>query len=146
MLYLSQGYGVKTSQQTAGDKSLGQRCNTHSAMVLRALVGPRLLILLFFFVLYIITLIVRLKTHHLAATFRCVLYPSTHVRDFPNYFGIYNDIMVPAHNNTNFYTAAIIAFMLMWEWGTLFANADCNRNVLCFVHGVRGGCQSLMPL
>ncbi|XP_065890472.1 general transcription factor IIH subunit 1-like isoform X2 [Dysidea avara] len=36
----TEGYGVKTSQQAAGDKSLGQRCNTHSAMVLRALEGP----------------------------------------------------------------------------------------------------------
>lgn len=81
---------MKTSQQTAGDKSLGQRCNTHSAMVLRALVGPRLLILLFFFVLYIITLIVRLKTHHPAAIFRCVLYIHTHYRYLQTVFGMLN--------------------------------------------------------
>ena len=40
-----QGYGVQTmAPQVAGDKSLGQRCNVHSAMVLQALKDTGLVI------------------------------------------------------------------------------------------------------
>lgn len=40
-----QGYGVQTMvPQVTADKSLGQRCNVHSAMVLRALEDTRLVI------------------------------------------------------------------------------------------------------
>ena len=46
---------MKTVQQAAGDKSLGQRCNTHSAMVLRALEGPRSPFTLMCFVLIMCT-------------------------------------------------------------------------------------------
>ena len=42
---LLQGYGVQTvTPQVTGDKSLEQRCNVHSAMVLRALEETRLVI------------------------------------------------------------------------------------------------------